>query len=289
MMKKLMQVMCLFAVVCTVQVWATPDSSTWRREVLVGCNDSHFYSYLIEQRNPGSYYKYIETLSLAQYAITTGKLVEQTVIRKTHHLDFDAEGNWMAEEQQQTPFDLNKYLVDNQIDYAFPIAMSDTNIVFEQDGFFLPGKKAKALLLSKSQIESLVPWFSQATKIAALYKADNNYFVLLEAGYHYMDMDFLQAVVVISHHTYQKALDSLSQNAPRWQVQVGCFGRTSNAMQQVQRLEKAHFSAQIVFNDKANCHRVILTPLQATREQAKQLSEQLQKALNIKGYVGKTE
>ncbi|TGO03682.1 hypothetical protein PN36_02155 [Candidatus Thiomargarita nelsonii] len=131
----------------------------------------------------------------------------------------------MAEEQQQTPFDLNKYLVDNQIDYAFPIAMSDTNIVFEQDGFFLQGKKAKALLLSKSQIKSLVPWFSQATKIAALYKADKNYFVLLEAGYHYMD--FLQAVVVISHHTYQKALDSLAQNAPRWQVQVGCFG-TSN-------------------------------------------------------------
>lgn len=130
------EVMCLLALVCTVQVWATPGSSTWKRQVLVGCNYSHFYSYLIERNQPGSYYEYFDTLSLAQYAITTGELVKQTVIRKTHYIDPYAEENWMAEEQQQTPFDLNKYLFENQIEYAFPIAMSDTNIVFEQDGFF---------------------------------------------------------------------------------------------------------------------------------------------------------
>lgn len=156
--------------------------------------------------------------------------------------------------------------------------------------FFLQGKKAKTLLLSKSQIESLVPWFSQATKIAALYKANNNYFVLLEEGdSSSIESDFLQAIIVIIHHTYQKPLNSLDKNTPQWQVQVGCFGKASNAKQQVQGLEKANFSAQIVFNDKANCHSVILTPLQATQEQAMQLSEQLQKALNIKGYVGKME
>ncbi|RKZ83868.1 MAG: hypothetical protein DRR19_18510 [Candidatus Parabeggiatoa sp. nov. 1] len=285
------RVVSLCVLVCTIQVWATPGSATWKREILMGCNDTHFYSYVIEMHQPGSYYEETYILSLAKYTIATGELVDKTIIRKTRHTDTDTEGHWIAEEQQNTGFNLTKYLIDNQIDYAFPADMSEANIVVGKDGFFLQGEKAKAILLSKPQIVSLVPWFRQDTKIAALFMANRNYFVLLEAGaYNTADGNFSQAIIVINHAKYQKARHSLTTREQKpWQVQVGCFGVLNSAKQQRQHLEKANFTATIIFNDKAKCHRVILTPPLATREEAKQQSLRLQKMLNIKGYVGKAE
>ena len=304
----------------STSVWATPDASTWKRELLIGANDTHFYSYVIERENPSSYFEYTETLLLAKYAITTGQLAEKITIRKTLHLDKEGNNNWTTEEQLTTPFDLNHFLTENHVSYAFPNNIGDAQIVVKTEGFFLQDEKSQVVLLPKSKVVPQAPWFDQYTKIVSLYEINNNYYLLIEQRDEFGeisldDMDFQQTIIIITGEAYKKAWDSLisqdksnvtpvanptppntiednsniSNQDKHWQVQVGCFKEQSGAEKMVQSLGRANFAAKINFSDKANCHRVILMPLQATPEAAQQQAQQLQEKLNFKGYVGKVE
>ncbi len=279
---------------------ATPSASNWQRESLIGANDKYFYSFIAERANPPSYFEYTETLSLAQYELTTGKLANKTIVRKTRHIDKEANNNWTVEEQQTTSFDLNQFLSNNRVTYAFPAETSETRFLLQEGNLYLQGDKGKSVLVAKSALESKLPWFNQYSKIAAVHELNNNYYVLLEQGNELggrsLEDDFQQALIVVNGDSYHKSWQLLNQrtsqnssqkNEKPWQVQVGCFKAIQGAQQLIEKLEQADFKAQTTFSQEANCHRVILIPSHATQDAAKQQAKQLQEQLNIKGYIGK--
>ena len=280
---------------------ATPSATTWQRESLIGCNEKYFYTFILERNNPASYFEYTETFSLAQYEIASRKLVNKTVIRKTRHIDKQADGHWVKEEQQTNVFDLNQFLSKDNLVYIFPADMSETQWFVQADGIYLQGDKGRVILVPKSDLTTTVPWFNAYSKIAGLYEINNNYYVLLEQGDEFggrsLDNDFQQTIIVVTGDSYHKSWQLLNQGTTQkpssdqnpWQVQVGCFKTISSADQLVKQLAKAEFKAQISFSKSSNCHRVILIPRQVTQESAKQQAQQLQEKLNIKGYIGKVE
>lgn len=280
---------------------ATPSAATWQRESLIGCNEKYFYTFILERNNPASYFEYTETFSLAQYEIAGGKLTNKTVIRKTRHVDKQADGHWVTEEQQTNAFDLNQFLSKDNLVYIFPAARSETQWLVQAEGIYLQGDKGKAILVPKSNLATTVPWFNAYSRIAGLYELNNNYYVLLEQGDELgsrsLDNDFQQTIIVVTGDNYHKSwqllnqatTQKLSSDSNPWQVQVGCFKTIPSAEQLVKQLAQAEFKAQISFSKSTHCHRVILIPRQVTQEAAKQQAQQLQEKLNIKGYIGKVE
>ena len=290
------------ALMITTIIYATPSAVIWQRESLIGSNTKHFYTLILEKNNPASYFEYTETFSLAQYEIASRKLVNTTVIRKTHYIDKQADGNWVKEEQLTSAFDLNQFLSKASIGYAFPADISETQWLVQADGIYLQGDKGKAILVPKTDLTTKVAWFNAYSRIAGLYEINNNYYVLLESGDELggrsLENDFQQTIIVVTGDKYNQSWQLLNQGLTQqklasdqnpWQVQVGCFRTPSSAEQLVKQLTKAEFKAQITFSKSSNCHRVILIPRQATQAAAKQQAQQLQEKLNIKGYIGKVE
>jgi hypothetical protein len=289
------------ALLVTTVTHATPSAAIWQRESLIGSNDKYFYTFLLERNNPATYFEYTETFSLAQYEIASRKLVNTTVIRKTRHVDEQADGNWVKTEQQTKAFDLNQFLTKANLNYAFPADSGDTQWLMQADGIYLQGDKGKVILVPKADLTTKVSWFNAYSKIAGLYELKNNYYVLLESGDELggrsLENDFQQTIIIVTGDKYNQSWQSLNQGVTQklasdqnpWQVQVGCFRTLSSAEQLVKQLTTAEFKAQIIFSKLSNCHRVILMPRQATQAAAKQQAQQLQEQLNIKGYIGKVE
>jgi hypothetical protein len=289
------------ALLVTTAIYATPSAVIWQRESLIGSNAKYFYTFILERNNPATYFEYTETFSLAQYEIANSKLVNTTVIRKTHYVDKQADGNWVKEEQLTNAFDLNQFLSKANLGYAFPADISETQWLVQADGIYLQGDKGKAILVPKAELAAKVAWFNAYSRIAGLYEINNYYYVLLESGDELggrsLENDFQQTIIVVTGDSYNQSWQLLNQGLTQklasdqnpWQVQVGCFRTLSSTEQLVKQLTKAEFKAQIIFSKSSNCHRVILIPRQATQEAAKQQAQQLQEKLNIKGYIGKVE
>ncbi len=83
----LLTVVLLFS---TSSLHATPEKSIHIREILIGTNETSYFSLVMIWHHPGSYYKSTELVALREYSLKNEKLIAQTIIRET---DYEADSN----------------------------------------------------------------------------------------------------------------------------------------------------------------------------------------------------
>lgn len=62
---------------------ATPNAAAWVRETLIGANAEHYFSYIFERHQPGSYYAFTDVFRLCTFSLRDGSLVEDTTLCRT--------------------------------------------------------------------------------------------------------------------------------------------------------------------------------------------------------------
>lgn len=120
------------------------------------------------------------------------------MIRQT---DYEEDSNGPTKvgrtEKIQIGFDLNKYLLDHRIAYAFPYPELDPKkLILNKKGIVLKGKRAK-LIKPLKDIKHSLPWYDEDTIISGLFESGDYVFALLETGKVYADLDFHQGLTIL--------------------------------------------------------------------------------------------
>jgi hypothetical protein len=82
-MKRTTLLICFVSLLFSLPAWATPEESVWRRMTLLGINNQHYFAYVVERKNPGSYYDYTDRVLVEKYHIKTNRLTETLLVRET--------------------------------------------------------------------------------------------------------------------------------------------------------------------------------------------------------------
>lgn len=198
MLKKTLLSLTIIILFSSSPLHATPDRSVHIREILLGTNETSYFSLVMIWQHPGSHYKATESVALRQYSLKDEKLIEETMIRET---DYEEDSNRPEKvsktEKLQAGFDLNKYLLDHGITYAFPHPELDPKkLMLNKKGIVLKGKRAK-LIKSLKDIKHSLPWYDEDTIISGLFESGDYVFALLETGKVYADLDFHQGLTIL--------------------------------------------------------------------------------------------
>lgn len=194
--------------------FATPNSHTYRREVLIGYDAKNFYSLHLVRENPGNYYYYTESLSLRKTKLDSGKLLKEIKLRKTSHNDPNADQNWQQHEVFQNEFNLTKFLTKHQVSYIFcsQEPYYPNQFLLTDQGLVMSKQSHSVILLTKAQLKKRVPGFDKETKLdnnSFCYGGDYTYFAF-ETGT-LEDNDFYKSYIPISQKTLLRAIKKLNQ------------------------------------------------------------------------------
>jgi hypothetical protein len=157
-------------IIFSTNLFPTPDYQTHERTILLGNNDNCFF-----------YYQFISSESSTKYFIvkqsfTGGQIISKILIRQ---IDFTLDVStdqmiWKKEEKIKKEFDLNNYLIENNINLIF----SD-NLIFtydfelKSDALYINNKeKSDPLFLSLDSVEIFVPWIRESLEWKEKYHSD---------------------------------------------------------------------------------------------------------------------
>ncbi|MFA5857652.1 MAG: hypothetical protein WC955_01145 [Elusimicrobiota bacterium] len=197
---------------------ATPDKATWKREIFIGYNETHYFSYLIARDQPGLYYTYTDITYLCKYPINSRKVEEKILVRRIIYKElYDEKKNtrtWQHQEEIQNPINTEEYLLKNNVCYAFPDSslLNPNQVMINKDGMFLQGKTKKVILLTPKQLQNYMDVekldYSQA-RIETCYNNETFYFFIVLYGDCCYDTDWLQTIIIIDSSEIENAMHQL--------------------------------------------------------------------------------
>ena len=190
------------------QARATPDSSQWRRMTLLGVSDVHYFAYVVEKENPGSYYDYTVRVVIEKYHTKTNRQISRAVVRETaYHLPDPEKRTWTHQDKKHPPLELGAYFVRENIHALFPENWKrDMGVAYVQGGLYLTRGK-KSVLLRKLGASRLVE--DDDTRIAAIFIGEGYAFIVVQQGELYLDMDYVQKILPVSLKVYNKVVNEL--------------------------------------------------------------------------------
>jgi hypothetical protein len=74
--------------------WASPTAATWRREILLGTNAEHYFVWVAEWGQPGSYFGASASVMMEKRRLWDSEVVEDTLVYSMRYLDEGADGSW---------------------------------------------------------------------------------------------------------------------------------------------------------------------------------------------------
>ncbi|MDI6786611.1 MAG: hypothetical protein QMD92_07875 [bacterium] len=198
---------------CTL-VYATPSPATWVRKIFIGYDENFYYCLSIERNQPGSYFKYNDHVFFCKYK-NNGTITKKILLRETHHQDTTplGIGSWTHKEKIKSPFELETYLIENHIFYAFPSDnLRSYNIVFDEDGMTLKKEKNKILLIGSNELNKYIKGYVKNMKVVEYYESKNYFYFVVKYGLGCYDADFCQAIVPINLSIIREAEKAFWKN-----------------------------------------------------------------------------
>lgn len=192
-------------------VFASPDPALWRRMVLLGANDSHYYAYVIENHYPGSYYSYSSRVAIEKYHIGTNRRVARIELMETDfRLPDSGQGVWARKHKQITGLNLGEYLAKEDVRHVMSRQpRPGMGVAYDNDGLYLAHAK-KRLLLRKLGASKLVPDYRPGdTRLVAVYQAAGYVFIVIEQGLGTLDIDFIQKILPVKAARYRAVISKL--------------------------------------------------------------------------------
>lgn len=207
-MRKTTVLLSLVLIFLAAQSWASPDKSQWRRMTLLGTNQQHYYAYVVERENPGSYYEYTVRSQIEKYHIKTNRLITATIIRETSYSLPDPEKpKWTQVDKTLPSVDLGAYLKQENIDASFPETWKrDMGIAYTKGGLYLQ-RGTKKVLLRQLGASRLVE--DEETRLASLFVNQGYAFLVVQQGHLNMDTDSVQKILPVAVKVYKKAVHDL--------------------------------------------------------------------------------
>jgi hypothetical protein len=96
---------------------ASPNATTHQRVLLLGADDSTYYTLVIRSVNPGSYHRHTDSVYLDQNGLS-GTRLERHLVRVVERVDPTVDGEWGTTDLFAPPMNVEAYLAQREVDYA---------------------------------------------------------------------------------------------------------------------------------------------------------------------------
>jgi len=195
----------LICLIITARAVTTPNPSKWEREIFIGADETHYYTYLIKRTLPGSYYTYTDSVFLKKILIQYNRVIEKRVIRVIKHIDETAYGDWKHYEQFSDIFNVDEYLVGEKVYYSIPYnsLFFDYNLSIRNNELSINKENHVVLMDSLTLKEHLkLDWDEIGRKknyvirISSCFKEGKKYYFIVQYGYG-GDMDYYQGIIIM--------------------------------------------------------------------------------------------
>lgn len=188
---------------------ASPNKAKWRREVLLGANDSLFVSLVFSWDQPGTYYQNSDSAALELRRSKDGTLfLKQPLWTTVDRMD-PKTNVWSAERSADASFELNETFVRYSLKAIVPYAHPLIQWAIDGKGIYLTarGQSDKAKLFREEVLpmknilaqhpELSSPEFTDPFRISGIYSHDeSSFYVVLSAGYP-ADVPCYEEIVVL--------------------------------------------------------------------------------------------
>ncbi len=177
-----------------------------RREVLIGLNDSHYFSMVIKRTIYEVAGEYRDRLFLERRSLFHRPGVERIFLRET--LYHPTNGSWRAEEVASGAIDLTSYLVNHRVEYALMLWRPNEWVGVDEEGIFVAPRADSAhreRLLPMSIIKRLFPGFTLDGVVADVFAEREFYFVVLQFGSASWGAAGLQKLVPVQRADFARA------------------------------------------------------------------------------------
>lgn len=203
----------LICLIITVRAVTTPSPSKWEREIFIGANETHYYTYLIKRTLPGSYYTYTDSVFLKKNLIQYNRVIEKRVLRVIKHIDETTYGDWKQYEQFSDFFSVDEYLVGEKVYYSIPYnsLFFDYNLSVRNNELSINKENHVVLMDSLTLKEHLkLDWDeigrkkNYAIRISSCFKEGKNYYFIVQYG-RGGDSDYYQGIIMMDVEAVHKA------------------------------------------------------------------------------------
>ncbi|MBN1187509.1 MAG: hypothetical protein JXB49_34855 [Bacteroidales bacterium] len=207
-----------------VIVYATPDDGIREYDVLVGYNESSYYSIKTIHYPTGNYFIMIDSSFLVERNLTTGKVTSRILLRAAKHIDNTTFEDWETIEYKNKNFNYSKFLADKKVKYLYPEIYQNTNfkplrLRVDIEGLKLIYRDDSILLETLEYISLYVPWIEsflenqlehlrlfpysgiEFVSISNVVADDNYLFITINGE---IDPEKYQSVVVMESKKYEK-------------------------------------------------------------------------------------
>lgn len=195
----------------------TPYSAVWNRVIFWGSNSTHYYYYLIERIQSGSYYSYTDSIYLCEKPKSCHLKEKKILLKKIHYFDKDTLGNWDFRTDTMRSINVDDYLAKKNAFYSF---QHFYDLQMQKDGIYMIYEKSRKRVLDLNELKKCVNWeifwellneknqggFPRIINIyadnAILKKMNKNHeeycYLLVQYGAGTYDSNFFQSIIPIS-------------------------------------------------------------------------------------------
>ena len=185
-------------------VLGTPDPGQWLREILIGSDQSNYYTFEVTLSQPGSYYKKHKLTEFVVRDKRNGRSIRRIPVADVE-LSLDEEhpedGMWTAVRKPINQIDLNGYIRNKDLEWLFPEdAESIEGYKVTTDGLLLNATKDRGhkLVHYKFKPERLfTDGFETDPSVVSIYFDNDNLYILAERGISAIDTIFVREVLVV--------------------------------------------------------------------------------------------
>lgn len=188
----------------------TPNPSTWTRELLLGASDEVYVAYVLERKNPGSYYEFTERHYLSTFNVADGSVVEQHLLRETLHRDTTTLGEWARVDTVHETIDAGQYLADRNAGLAF--SDNTGTVEVSTDGVFLRLGDRRERLVPADELKRVLADPPGPVRLVEQYTAPfSGYrFLSISSGYG-GDQDAATRILPVPEAEYMRVLSKLRE------------------------------------------------------------------------------
>lgn len=194
---------------------ATPDPGQARREMLIGSDESHFYTFEVNRSQPGSYYEKYKSTNFMIYDKKSGEIVQKIPLVDAEYKINDIDTmQWTGVFKELKKADLSQFFQSRNFDWLFPedmefleaIKVTPSGLVVRtKDGEKLVSYKSKPRYIFDMPFEE-----DDAVRIVSVLIDDENIYILVMRGRDSMDINLIQEILLVDSKQYYEAQRSAS-------------------------------------------------------------------------------
>ncbi len=151
----------LILISCTAGLFATPETGSMVRHILLGTNAENYFTMKFVSHNPGSHYERLDSTYVCQFDLETNTLIDQELISASHFSKYPDENNTPQRKMSSSipAFDFNVYLQENGV-YSFQPgevkALTQYDIGVDKNGIYLLKDQEYATVMKSDVLQDLL-------------------------------------------------------------------------------------------------------------------------------------